>query len=195
MAKKKKNENILHVDLTHKEKSHGEQARELELKARALREKRKAYLENRDLKKAELSQEEIKELIATFERYNTFEFQIQSILIEMLKYPIPELSTAAEKFINENINSSLSSMSLWLNMFQRLFLPNNALRLLIKHAGILKENGGSIVFPREIQKHKKLEEERLKAAEALADPDLKTKQVKRVLDRIELFTKLETIYG
>lgn len=193
---KKKNENLLDVDLTKKQKSHGERAREIELKGRELRDKRKAYLEERDINKAYLSESEIQYFINVLKLYSEFEFQVQKILIEMLKYPIPELSITAEKFINENMaNTSLSSLSLWINMFTRQFLPNNALRLLIKHYKVLRENGGKLIFPKPLNEHLENEKKRMVQAKRIEDEVLKNKQISRVQERIDLFNKLLELYS
>ena len=192
---KKKNENLLDTDLTKKQKAHNSKAREIELKCRELRDKRKAYLVERDINKAYLSESEIQYFIDNFKLYSEFEFYIQNTLIEMLKYPNPALSVAAEKFINENMNSSLASLSLWMNMFARQFLPNNALRLLAKHSKVLKENGGNILFPKFLNEHLANERKRLVDAKKIENSELKEKQIKRVQERITLFENLLEIYG
>lgn len=191
----KKNENLLDVDLTKKQRSHYDKAREIELKCRELRDKRKAYLVERDINKAYLSESEIQYYLDTFKMYSEFEFYVQNTLVEMLKYPNVILSIAAEKFINENMNSSLSAMSLWMNMLARQFLPNNALRLMAKHNKVLKENGGSILFPKFIREHLEKEKKRLTDAKKIGDEELKEKQMKRVQERIALFEKLIEIYS
>lgn len=163
----------------------------------SLRQRRKIYLADRNLENTLLENQEIEqitEMVNNCKRYNCI-FDCQNLsygyinlFIEMWKYPDKRLNGIITVYLTNDALMGRVSLPLWLNMLSREFVPNDALRFIIKQSDVLIEAGGAYILPRELKHHQVQEIERLKEAERLEEPK-RSSQVARVQGRLALFKK------
>lgn len=182
--------NLLFQPLSETQEERSDKKKKLNAKYHYLRGKRKEYLENRNLAKAELEESEVLEFRNVLRLFISYQQEIGRILIEMLKYPNNELNTYADEALDTLLKEDKVSMSFWVDILSREFLPNDILRLMKKHQKMLKEQGGNYIFPRELKRHLEAEMQRLEQAGNIENQEKREMQFMRVNNRIVEFETL-----
>ncbi len=171
--------------------------------------RRHEYLIHRNLEQAALSEEEIekfKEFILRYEGIPGFSLETENLLIDGLKYPEKDHNLA--KFCFEYLEKRYEagaepSVSMWIQLWNRDFVPLDAIRLMIKHEGDTGRHAPVEAFREmmpllvnKIRKHLKKEEERLALARKLEmqDPE-RTSQAGRRARRLYYFQTLLYTFG
>lgn len=173
--------------------------------------RRHEYLVHRNLEAAALSDEQkkkFKEYILRYEGISGFSMETENLLIDGLKYP--EKDNDLAKFSYEYLAAKYAkgaepSMSMWIQLWNRDFVPLDAVRLMIRHdreSGTYSKNDSFVaVFPmlvNKIKKHRDMEELRLKAArqaEAVPGSSSGAEITGRRARRLFFFNALLHVYG
>ena len=140
--------------------------------------RRHEYLVHRNLEDAALSDEQkkkFKEYILLYEGIPGFSMETECLLIDGLKYPEKDNDLANfsyEYLAAKYAKGAEPSKSMWIQLWNRDFVPLDAVRLMICHdreSGTYSKNDHFVaIFPMlvdKIKKHRNKEELRLKAAQ------------------------------
>jgi hypothetical protein len=150
--------------------------REMTELCRAMHDRRHDYLEHCDLTKAALSDEErrrFKEFILRYEGLMNCTLETENLLIEGLKYPEQDhdLAEFCFKYLDAKYNrGEKPSVTLWLGIWSRNFVPLDAVRLMIRHenetGSYHKRKCFDEIWPllvEKVSRHRDQEKERLEA--------------------------------
>lgn len=142
-----------------------------------LYDRRHEYLVHRNLEQAALTDEEkqqFKEYILRYEGISGFTMETENLLIDGLKYPEKDndLANFCFKYLADKYAKGAEpSMAMWIQLWNRDFVPLDAVRLMLRHdiesGTYSKNNKFETVFPmlvNKIKKHRDKEELRLAAA-------------------------------
>lgn len=175
-----------------------------------LYDRRHEYLVHRNLEQAALTDEEkqrFKEYILRYEGISGFTMETENLLIDGLKYPEKDngLANFCFKYLSDKYAKGAEpSMAMWIQLWNRDFVPLDAVRLMIRHdveSGTYSKNGiFSDVFPmliNKIKKHRDKEELRLAAAQQAEkdSPAYNGAIVGRRARRLFFFDTLLHVYG
>lgn len=149
---------------------------------RTMYDRRQEYLEHRDLAKAALTEEEkrrFKEYILRFEGVSGCSMETENLLIEGLKYPENDhdLADFCFKYLDTRYDhGEKPSVTLWLGIWSRSFVPLDAVRLMIRHdneTGTYHKRECFVeIWPLLVEKvimHRSQEQERLTAANTISN--------------------------
>ena len=171
--------------------------------------RRHEYLVHRNLEQAALTEDEkarFKEYILRYEGVPGFSLETENLLIDGLKYPEKDhdLANFCFKYLEKKYDEGAEpSISMWIQMWNRDFVPLDAIRLMIKHDG---DSGRHVaveafremmpLLVNKIRKHLKREEERLALARELEikSPE-RTSQSGRRARRLFYFQTLLYAFG
>lgn len=200
-------ENLMHSSMSKKEENRWVMIKKIDKFFDFLHDKRHAYLEDRNLEKAQLSDEEINQALYFMSlRDEDNKGSVNKILAEMLKYPEPKLNLAAYKFLANLLKNDLMGMGFWVYVWSQGFIPNDILELMDEehispkhgktgYAKVLNRMCASIVLKEDMIRHLRWEEERLQEAGKIKDTEKQKKQISRVEARIAKFKHLlEDVY-